>query len=147
MEVYDHPANQFVAGFIGSPPMNFLDARLVQENGETLVDLKGLRLPLPPDKAKRAEAYLNKEVVFGIRPEDISDIGQLDSKYLVPLRASIEVLEPLGAEIILELSCRGYTFTARMEPQLRAKMHDEIQVYFDMERCHLFDPKTEQAIF
>ena len=59
----------------------------------------------------------------------------------------MEVLEPLGAEIVLELSYKGYTFTARTDPQMRAKMHDEIEVYFDMERGHLFDPQTEQTIF
>ncbi|MDZ7378642.1 MAG: TOBE domain-containing protein, partial [candidate division KSB1 bacterium] len=67
--------------------------------------------------------------------------------YLAPLRATVEVLEPLGAEIILELASHGYTFTARMDPQTRARMHDEIAICFDMERAHLFDTQTEQAIF
>jgi multiple sugar transport system ATP-binding protein len=146
MEVYNQPINQFVAGFIGSPPMNFLEGRLVQDNGSLQVDLNGLRLPLPPDKAKKVEAYANKAVVFGIRPEDILPSADTDGKRLVPLRATIEVLEPLGAEIILELSSGGYTFTARMDPQLRARMHEEIQIYFDMNRSHLFDRQTEQVI-
>jgi len=146
MEVYNQPQNQFVAGFIGSPPMNFLDARLVADNGGVTVDLQGMRLPLPPQKAKGAEAYMNRNVVFGIRPEDILATPEKKSASLAPLRATVEVLEPLGAEIILELSCQGYAFTARMDPQMRAKMHDEIEVYFDMERVHLFDPQTEQAI-
>ena len=146
MEVYNQPQNQFVAGFIGSPPMNFLDARLVADNGGVAVDLQGMRLPLPPQQAKGAEAYMNRNVVFGIRPEDILSTPEKKSASLAPLRATVEVLEPLGAEIILELSCQGYAFTARMDPQMRAKMHDEIEVYFDMERVHLFDPQTEQAI-
>ena len=146
MEVYNQPVNQFVAGFIGSPPMNFLEGRLVQDNGTLQVDLNGMRLPLPPDKAKKVEAYTNKDVVFGIRPEDILSSPESDGKRLVPLRANIEVLEPLGAEIILELSAKGYTFTARTDPQLRARMHEEIQVHFDMNRAHLFDRQTEQAI-
>jgi multiple sugar transport system ATP-binding protein len=146
MEVYNQPENQFVAGFIGSPPMNFFDARLVADNGGVAVALQGIRLPLPPEKAKSAEAYMNKNVVFGIRPEDILSTPEKQSAYLAPLRATVEVLEPLGAEIILELSCQGYAFTARMDPQMRARMHDEIEVHFDMERIHLFDPQTEQAI-
>ena len=146
MEVYNQPQNQFVAGFIGSPPMNFLDARLVLDNGGLAVDIQGTRLPLPPQKAKSAEAYTNKNVVFGIRPEDILATPEKQSAYLTPLRATVEVLEPLGAEIVLELSYKGYAFTARMDPQMRARMHDEIEVYFDMERVHLFDPQTEQAI-
>jgi len=146
MEVYNQPQNQFVAGFIGSPPMNFLEARLVADNGGLAVDLKGMRLPLPLQHAKSAEAYTNKEVIFGIRPEDILPATEKKSPYLAPLRATVEVLEPLGAEIILELACQGYSFTARMDPQMRAKMHDEIPICFDMERVHLFDAETEQAI-
>jgi multiple sugar transport system ATP-binding protein len=146
MEVYNQPQNQFVAGFIGSPPMNFIDARLVQDNGAMQIDLKGTRLTLPAEKAKVAEAYLNHEVVFGIRPEDIHPIAGMNGTYSEPLRSTVEVLEPLGAEVILELSHHGTSFTARMDPQLRARMHDEIEVCFNMERCHLFDAKTEQAI-
>ncbi len=146
MEVYNQPQNQFVAGFIGSPPMNFLDAHLVSNNGGLAVDLQGVRLPLPPQKTKGAEAYTNKKVVFGIRPEDILSTPEKKSAYLAPIRATVEVLEPLGAEIVLELSSKGYAFTARMEPQMRARMHDEIEVYFDMERVQFFDPQTEQAI-
>jgi multiple sugar transport system ATP-binding protein len=146
MEVYNQPVNQFVAGFIGSPPMNFLEGRIVEEKGELQVDVNGLRLLLPPDKAKRSEAYINKDVVFGIRPEDIMSTLEADGKHLVPLRASVEVVEPLGAEIVVEFASRGYSFTARLDPQLRVKMHDEIQIYFDMSRSHLFDRQTEQAI-
>jgi len=146
MEVYNQPQNQFVAGFIGSPPMNFLDARLVSNNGGLAVDLQGLRLPLPPQQAKSVEAYTNKNVVFGIRPEDILATPEQKSAHLTPIRATVEVLEPLGAEIVLELSYKGYAFTARTDPQMRARMHDEIEVYFDMERVHLFDPQTEQVI-
>jgi multiple sugar transport system ATP-binding protein len=146
MEVYNQPQNQFVAGFIGSPPMNFLDARLVSDNGGVAVDLQGMRLALPPQHVKSAEAYTNKNVVFGIRPEDILSVPEKKSAYLTPIRATVEVLEPLGAEIVLELSYKGYAFTARMDPQTHARMHDEIEVYFDMERIHLFDPQTEQAI-
>jgi multiple sugar transport system ATP-binding protein len=146
MEVYNQPLNQFVAGFIGSPPMNFLDARLVQENGTLKVDFNGVRLPLPANKAKQVESYANREVVLGIRPEDVLPESAVQGRNFVPLKSTIDVLEPLGAEILLELSSRGQTFTARMDPQMRAQMHDEISVYFDMERCHLFDSRSEQAI-
>ncbi|MGQ4809529.1 Oligosaccharides import ATP-binding protein MsmX [Candidatus Entotheonellaceae bacterium PAL068K] len=146
MEVYDQPKNQFVAGFIGSPPMNFLEASLVQENGALQVDIQGLRLALPADKAKVLEGYTGKDVIFGIRPEDILPSGETDGAHFAPLQASIEVLEPLGSEIILELSSHGHSFTARMDPQLRVQMHDELQIYFNMDRTHLFDRRTEQVI-
>lgn len=146
MEVYNAPQNQFVAGFIGSPPMNFMDARLVQDKGGLAVDLKGIRLPLSASQAKSAEAYVNKNVVFGIRPEDIKSAGDTQTAPLVPLSATVEVLEPLGAEIIMELACQGYNFTARMDPHMHARMHDKIDIGFDMNRIHLFDAQTEQAI-
>ena len=75
MQVYNEPTNQFVAGFIGSPPMNFLEAMLVQENGAVQVDVKGSRLTLPADRAKQVEGYVNQPVVFGIRPEDVVPAG------------------------------------------------------------------------
>ncbi len=146
MEVYNQPTNQFVAGFIGSPPMNFFDVRLVQDNGSCQVDISGTRLSLAADQAKQAEPYMNREVILGIRPEDILSESAAQGKNLVPLKATVEVLEPLGAEILLELSSHGQSFTARMGPQTQAKMHDEIPVYFDVERCHLFDRQTEKVI-
>jgi len=146
MEVYNEPVNQFVAGFIGSPPMNFLNARLVQNNGSYSVEMNGTQLPLSGGQGKQAETHVGKEVVLGIRPEDILSAEDAQGRNLVPLKATVEVLEPLGAEIILELSTQGQTFTSRMGPQMRAKMHDNIDVYFDMERCHLFDTQTEQSI-
>jgi len=146
MEVYNAPANQFVAGFIGSPPMNFLNARLLMTNGTMQVEVAGTRLPIPEKRAKKVEAYANQEVVLGIRPEDILSAEDLQGRKLVPMQATVEVLEPLGAEIILELSSHGQSFTARMGPQMQARMHQEIPIYFDMERFHLFDRKTEQAI-
>jgi multiple sugar transport system ATP-binding protein len=97
-------------------------------------------------QGKQAETHVGKEIMLGIRPEDILSTEDAQGKNLVPLKATVEVLEPLGAEIILELSAQGQTFTSRMGPQIRAKMHDNIDVYFDMERCHLFDTQTEQSI-
>ncbi len=146
MEVYNEPVNQFVAGFIGSPPMNFLNGRLVQDNGSYAVDVHGSQIPLSEAQGKPAESYTNKEVVLGIRPEDVLSADDAEGRNLSPFNATVEVLEPLGAEIILELSSQGQSFTGRMGPQLNVKMHDEIPVYFDMARCHLFDPQTEQAI-
>jgi multiple sugar transport system ATP-binding protein len=146
MEVYNEPQNQFVAGFIGSPPMNFLEGMLVQDNGAVQVDIKGARLTLPADRARQVEGYVNQPVTFGIRPEDVVPAGSGTGSFSEPLSATVEVLEPLGAEIILEMSCKGENFTARVEPTLRTRMHDEIEVSFNMERAHLFDTKTEQTI-
>ncbi len=146
MEVYNEPVNQFVAGFIGSPPMNFLNGRLVQDNGAYAVDVNGAQIGLSEAQGKQVESYVNKEIVLGIRPEDVLSADDAEGRTLSPINATVEVLEPLGAEIILELSSHGQSFTGRMGPQLNVKMHDTIPVYFDMTRCHLFDVQTEQAI-
>jgi multiple sugar transport system ATP-binding protein len=118
----------------------------MQNNGSYCVELNGTQLPLSQSQGKQAETHVGKEVMLGIRPEDILSTEDAQGKDLVPLKATVEVLEPLGAEIILELSAQGQTFTSRMGPQIRARMHDEIDIYFDMERCHLFDTQTEQSI-
>ena len=146
MEVYNQPQNQFVAGFIGSPPMNFFDAKLVSENGNVFVDIRGAHLPLPPEKAKSVETSINKAVVFGIRPEDVVPATEQKYAYLAPLRTTVEVLEPLGPEIIMELSFQGHAFTARMDPHMRTKMHETLDVCFNMDRVHLFDAQTEQTL-
>jgi multiple sugar transport system ATP-binding protein len=146
MEVYNEPANQFVAGFIGSPPMNFLSARILEKDGGLQVDIAGTQLPIPEKRAKQVASYVNQEVLFGIRPEDVLPAEELQGRDLVPMQATVEVLEPLGAEIVMELSSHGQIFTARMGPQMHVRMHEELPVYFDMERFHLFDRETEQTI-
>ena len=147
MEVYNQPQNQFVAGFIGSPPMNFLEARLVSDNGGLAVESRVYACHYRQRKRKVRKPTPIKMSCLASGPKTSCQRQRRTSAYLTPLHATVEVLEPLGAEIVLELSYKGYTFTARMDPQMRAKMHDEIEVYFDMERVHLFDPQTEQAIF
>jgi multiple sugar transport system ATP-binding protein len=111
------------------------------------VDVNGSHIPIPEAQGKQAESYTNKEVVLGIRPEDVLSADDAAGRNLSPINATVEVLEPLGAEIILELSSHGQSFTGRMGPQLNVKMHDDMPVYFDMTRCHLFDVQTEQSIF
>ena len=147
LDVYDFPQNVFVAGFIGSPPMNFFKAKLVKADGALAMDMETFQLKVPGDYASSYEGYLEKEILFGIRPEDIVDEfreerrGKWESS-----NAVVEVIEPLGAEIILELSKGEHSFVARVDPHSKSRLNQEVSVYFDMMKMHLFDPETEKVI-
>jgi multiple sugar transport system ATP-binding protein len=145
MDVYNYPNNQFVAGFIGSPAMNFFPGRLVAENSAYWVDMKDFRVKIPDHKASQYRSYVNKEVTFGLRPEDIY-LRLQEERLSQEVDAMIEVVEPLGSEIIVELTAGKHTFVARVEPQTQAKAHNKVKAYFNMEKFHLFDAETERNI-
>jgi multiple sugar transport system ATP-binding protein len=146
LEVYDFPQNEFVAGFIGSPPMNFFRSKLVKENGDLAMEVGNVRLEIPSEYGSFYEQYLNKDVTFGIRPEDIADVDPGNPERWKPLNAVVEVIEPLGAEIILELSKGDHSFIARVDPHSKSQLNQEVTVYFDMLKMHLFDPETGKVV-
>lgn len=150
--MYNRPANVFVAGFIGSPSMNFLPGKLVAENGSLWLDMEDFRLQIPP-REETLDQYLDKEVVVGFRPEDIVDkdrAGFADSGNV--MTAQIDVIEPIGSEELLYVSSGKYEFVAKIPEysvgfmEKRALVEKEIELAFNMEKLHLFDPDTEQAI-
>jgi len=147
-EVYDKPANMFVAGFIGSPPMNFLDATITEDG---FVDFGEFRLKLLQDQFEvlREENLIGREVVFGIRPEDIYDA--MFARVRVPgenmTRAVVEIVENLGSERIVHLRVGGVTFVGAFKAESKVKEGQEIEVVFDMKKIHIFDKNTEKAIF
>ncbi|HAZ37333.1 MAG TPA: sugar ABC transporter ATP-binding protein, partial [Clostridiaceae bacterium] len=117
--IYEKPENMFVAGFIGSPQMNFTDAKIVKEGNNLFVTFGKEKLPIPADKAKVIEdaGYEGKEVVFGIRPEHMND----DAKFMEEhkdstISAKIEVMEHMGPETFLYFVCEGTNMVARVEP-------------------------------
>lgn len=147
-EVYDKPANTFVAGFIGSPPMNFLDA-IVTEDG--FVDFGEFRLKLLPDQFEVLGelGYVGREVIFGIRPEDLYDA--MFARVRVPgenlVRAVVEIVENLGSERIVHLRVGGVTFVGSFRSESRVREGVEVDVVFDMKKIHIFDKTTGKAIF
>jgi len=144
-ELYDRPANLFVAGFIGSPTMNFLKGTLSQD-GKTF-DGGTFKLELPADLANAARAYAGKKVTLGIRPEDVeADPAFVESHPGARVPSKIEVVEPLGSEIYLYLSTGENQITARVEPQLRFKAGQDITLALNTDKVHLFDGETEVAI-
>ncbi len=146
--IYDRPANMFVAGFIGSPPMNFLNARVVDEGGQVYIQGQGFKLHVPPDRATpEVRSYVGKEVVFGLRPEDIRTLDTVrepDPGRTFP--AKIRVREPLGDELIVYADCAGQEIVAKLDPHLRVEPGQEVTFVAAMERMHLFDKETEKAI-
>ena len=145
--LYDTPVNIFVAGFIGSPAMNFLDARLVERDGKVAMDCKDFLLEVPDDKADTYRQHLGKEVLFGIRPEDTHD-----PQYAPPgiksarVDAKVDVTELMGNEVIVYLVTEGTEFLGRFDPRTGARVGNTMPVTFNMDRMHIFDKQTEMAI-
>jgi len=142
MTVYDHPVNMFVAGFIGSPAMNFFRGKLTAQNSDLHVDLGKFMVKLPKGQANLYGGHVNQNVVFGIRPENISDRVEAGEHQQERVPAKVNVVEPLGSEVIVELGSGDHTFVARLEPTTTARPMNEIAVYFDMGRFHLFDAES-----
>jgi multiple sugar transport system ATP-binding protein len=147
LNLYERPANLFVAGFIGSPAMNFIDASLAAHDGKTVVSADGFVLEVPAAIAAQAMAWVGKKVVFGIRPEDIQDRAlATDAPPGWTIQAGVDVHEPLGSDVILYLTVGGSSIVARVDARSSATMGDTIDVVCNMRKMHLFDPQTEQAV-
>ncbi len=150
LDVYERPVNVFVGGFIGSPAMNFIEGVVRREDGQYFIDAEPLRLPVPPEKAaeiKRLGEYIDRPVIFGIRPEDIEDSDLLpnpDEKTTAV--ATVEVVEPMGSESYLYLSLGPHSFVARVDPKTRAQDGEPHRITFNMHKLHLFDRDTERRI-
>ncbi len=145
--LYDRPDNMFVAGFIGAPAMNFFKAKLQKQDGRLLVDAGSFVVPVPDDRKKAYEPYVGKNVVFGIRPEDIYNPAFVPPGiHAAPVEAKVEVTELMGNEIFLYLVSGQNQIVARVDPRTNFRIDDKVQVSFNMDKCHLFDPETEKAI-
>ena len=145
LELYNTPANKFVAGFIGSPAMNFANVRLTEANGSLLAENAGLRIKLPDEIAQRVRTQSSRDVTLGIRPEDVTVAGPSDSPDLT-FDAAVEVLEQLGSEIILDTRVGDGMIVASVEPTTKVKLHDTLRLAMRPSRLHVFDQKTEAAI-
>jgi multiple sugar transport system ATP-binding protein len=145
MEIYTRPQNRFVAGFIGSPAMNFIPVTISDGGGAVYAQANGLKVKVPADRQARMAAFKGQPVTLGVRPEDLRVGSTADSGDL-SFDAVVDVVEPLGAEILLDVSAAGQSIVARVEPTVRAKAHDKIRLSFVPERIHFFDSKTEAVI-
>ncbi len=144
--LYDLPCNMFVAGFIGSPQMNFINATVGKDGNTTTLNFADYKVPVPADKAAKLADYVGKEVVFGIRPEHVHDEPDELAKAPITLEANVDVTELMGAEIYLYVNIAGQPITARVEPTSTAKPGDKIKIAFSLDKLHIFDKDTEKTI-
>ena len=150
LEIYNHPNSIFVAGFIGSPAMNFMDVVLRKDGDNYVVDGGEFKLIIDPARVaqyKNLGKYVNKEVVFGIRPEDVEDADlATDVIESSVMTATVDVTEPMGAEVYAYFSTGRHTFIARLDPTTKATDGKDHKVMLNMAKIHLFDKDTEATI-
>ncbi|MCQ2490467.1 MAG: sn-glycerol-3-phosphate ABC transporter ATP-binding protein UgpC [Ruminococcus sp.] len=156
--LYEYPVNKFVAGFLGSPQMNFIDATLKEEYGQFIVEFGSsntksstgvkYQIIIPESKVNdELGNYVGKEVILGVRPESIHDEEMyLSNATTGVVDADVEITELMGAETYLYLVCEGNNLTARVSPRSTARPGDRIKVAIDPNKIHLFDKETERAI-
>jgi multiple sugar transport system ATP-binding protein len=143
--LYDRPNNLFVAGFIGSPAMNFFPAHLRKDGNNLLVDLGEQSVKIPDTLAGTYMPYAGREIIFGIRPEDIHN-PQFAPPGIhgEPVETKVDVTELMGNEIFLYLVTGKNSFVARVDPRSRYSMGDKVQLVFNMDNFHIFDPATDR---
>ena len=147
--LYQKPGNLFVAGFMGSPQMNFLDAQIAEKGGDLIAKVGEYDVVIPAAKAKvlKDGGYVGKTVVLGIRPEDVHDEADFIAKSPdTVIEAKIRVYEMLGAEVFLYFDYEGANMTARVEPKTAARTGDVVKFALDAEKIHVFDKETEETI-
>ena len=147
--LYDYPCNQFVAGFIGSPQMNFVDAKCKVAGDKVYLVAGPSEIELPPAKAKKLidGGYEGKTVVLGIRPEDVHDEQMfIEASPNTVIEAKIRVYEMLGAEVFLYFDYEGSSMTARVDPRTTARTGDTVKFALDAEKIHIFDKETQVTI-
>ncbi|MGI6095191.1 MAG: ABC transporter ATP-binding protein [Lachnospiraceae bacterium] len=148
-QLYNCPDNLFVAGFIGSPQMNFLDAEVEEAGSDINLVVGAHKFTLPKAKAEavKAKGYVGKTVIMGVRPEDVHDSESfIQSSPNSVFEAPIHVYELLGAEVYLYFDFEGTAMTARVNPRTTARTGDTVKFALDMEKVHVFDKETELVI-
>lgn len=145
--LYDRPANLFVAGFIGTPAMNFIKSRLVKSDGKLIIDSDAFKVEVPSDRVSSYSGYVGRDVIMGIRPENIHDPHFAPPGiFTQTVEGKVDLTELMGNEIFVYLSSGDHNLVARFDPRTTCRMGDRTQVVFNMNNMHLFDPDTEKAI-
>lgn len=145
--VYDYPKNKFVAGFIGSPPMNFMHGRIIKKDGRIYFDEGKIRVKIVEDMYNKISPYIGREVILGIRCEDIYDklfVSEAPPENIVTVNC--EVFEPMGSEVYLYLNTGRHTFIARVGAHDRPQVNQDMDLVFDMSKVHFFNKDSEETI-
>ena len=142
--LYDQPANLFVAGFIGSPAMNFFPAKLRKDGGNLVVDSGDFAVKVPENRTSLYANYVDRDIIFGIRPEDIHNPMFAPSGiHASPIESKVDVTELMGNEIFLYMLSGKNNYVARVDPRTRFQIGEQVQVVFNMDNMHLFDPAAD----
>ena len=142
--LYNGPVNRFVAGFIGSPPMNFLSVKVSEEAGSIVLDEGGFKMTVQGSRADIARPYVGRDIIFGIRPEDMKyDMDAAEGTYI---KSKVQVVEPLGAEIHVYIDTGSHVLIARTSPTIHFNVDDDAKFVPDWSRVAFFDVESEQAL-
>jgi multiple sugar transport system ATP-binding protein len=146
--LYDHPLNKFVAGFIGSPSMNFVRGTLRKGDGQIFFDSGTFSVPIPKSRTVHVESHVGKEVDLGVRPEDIHDASLLPPGIhdTAKVETTVDVTEPMGSEIYAYMQSGTHSFIGRFDPRTTARPGQPMLAVFDMDKMHIFDTQTEKAL-
>jgi multiple sugar transport system ATP-binding protein len=147
--LYDRPANMFVAGFIGAPQMNMFPVTIERRGDRAVAVFDGIDLPLPDALGpEKIAPHIGRELVLGLRPENFYELppGDIPPQNTAPLDVMIELAEPMGSEIHLNANAGGRNLIARVSPRCKAREGDRFKLIADLSTAHLFDPKTERSI-
>lgn len=148
--LYNSPANMFVAGFIGTPSMNFVDAKITNGSQGYVIDAGCFKVTAPTKKAELLKNHVGKDVVFGVRPEDVFDKSLVNMIEATPgntIEATVDVVEPMGPIVTMYLSCGGHDIVGSIDAESKAREGDKMELILDMEKTHVFDKETENAIY
>jgi len=148
--VYNHPVNRFVAGFVGTPPMNFVPAQIVAKDGGLYADVGAATLRIPGQLAEKAQSYVGRQAELGVRPSDIYD-ASMSAVSAEPqantTTVTVDVVEPMGADCILYVQLGDHHLVASVDSGTRAQEQAPLDIVVDMTKTHLFDCETEHAVF
>jgi multiple sugar transport system ATP-binding protein len=148
LELYNRPVNKFVAGFIGTPPMNFIECRLQMENGEHILVNENFKLFIDRKKVtKKMKSYISKKVILGIRPEDIYDTSIIEiNNENNWVSGTVEVIEPMGSETLVYVRLNDMRIVVKFNRNFFSRFGDACKLYFDSTKLHIFDADTEENI-
>ena len=147
LNLYNYPVNQFVAGFIGSPSMNFIGGRLVSDGGALTFDEGTVQIRLPSSYNEPLHDYLDKDVTFGIRPEDIHDSDSISGGVeTAEIASRVEVVEPMGSEVFLYLTTGKTSFVARVDPLHIPVVGQDVRLAVEVDKVHFFDVDTLDSL-
>jgi len=147
LDVYQNPSNQFVAGFIGSPAMNFFTSKLLKDGSDYWIDAESFKVKLPSSFQKAISGHTGKQVTFGVRPEDFHDIHFYpEAKPENTIKVTAEVIEPLGDEVLFYVVSGKHNLVAKLDSRTKAKVGDELEIAIEMKETHIFDGENEETL-